>query len=157
MEDSGTKLRYLEDIEPGERVEHGEVTVEAEDIVAFARRFDPQPFHLDPVAAEGTVFGGLAASGWHTAGLTMRLLVEADIGFAWGIVGRAIEQLEWPRPTRPGDTLRVASEVLDVVPSRSKPGIGIVRTLTETLNQRDEVVQRMVSAVVVPRRAEGGA
>lgn len=151
------RLRYFEDFAPGERVEHGGVTVEAEDIVAFARQFDPQPFHLDATAAEDTVFGGLAASGWHTAGLTMRMLVEADLGFAWGIVGRAIEQLEWPRPTRPGDTLRVASEVIDVVPSRSKPSIGIVRTRTETLNQKDEVVQRMVSAIVVPRRAQGGA
>jgi acyl dehydratase len=144
--------KYFEDVKPGDRVEHGSLTVTAEEIVAYARQFDPQPFHLDPVAAEGTLFKGLAASGWHTAGLTMRLIVESDAGFAWGIIGRAVERIEWPRPTRPGDALRIVSEVLETQPSRSRPEIGMVRVRTETFNQRDELVQSMVSALVVPVR-----
>jgi acyl dehydratase len=145
---------YLEDIRPGDRLEHGSVSVDAAAIQDFARAFDPQPFHVDPAAAEATLFRGLAASGWHTAALTMRLLVESGAGSAWGIIGREVERLEWPRPTRPGDTLSIRTEVLETRPSRSRPEMGIVRVRTDTLNQRGEVVQTMVSVLVAPRRGD---
>lgn len=142
---------YLDDIAPGQRFTTGSVAVEAEQIVAFARDFDPQPFHLDAAAARDSVFGGLAASGWHTAALTMGLLVREGAPIAGGLVG-AGTQLTWPRPTRPGDVLRVVSEVLAVTPSRSRPDRGTVTLRSETLNQHDEVVQIQVATLMVPRR-----
>jgi acyl dehydratase len=145
--------RYLEDFVPGQRFSGGTLTVEAEAIVAFARQFDPQPFHTDPATAETTFFKGLAASGWHTAALTMRMLVDSGIGIAWGIIGREIEQIGWPRPTRPGDRLRIESEVMEVRRSRSRPDMGTARLRTETLNQDDQVVQTMIAALIVPARA----
>ncbi len=149
--------RYLEDFTPGQRFFAGTVTVDAEAIMAFARQFDPQPFHTDPATAEATVFKGLAASGWHTAALTMRMLVESDIRFAWGIIGREVEQIGWPRPTRPGDRLRIESEVMEVRRSRTRPDMGTARLRTETFNQDDAVVQTMVAALIVPARTSMGA
>ncbi len=149
--------RYLEDFTPGQRFSAGTVTVEAEAIMAFARSFDPQPFHTDPAAAEDTFFQGLAASGWHTAAMTMRLLVESGLGVPWGIIGREVEQIGWPRPTRPGDRLRIESEVIEVRRSKSKPSMGTARIRTHTFNQDDALVQTMTAALIVPTRAEMAA
>jgi acyl dehydratase len=115
---------YLEDLSVGQRFESAKRTVSTEEIKEFAARFDPQPFHLDEKAAEGTLLGGLAASGWHTAAVTMRLLVDGN-AIAGGVVGAGVE-IAWPRPTRPGDTLQVFSEIVEVTPSRSRPFRGSV-------------------------------
>lgn len=145
-------LLYLDDLTVGQRfASNGTYRLEAEDIVAFARAYDPQPFHLDADAAKATIFGGLAASGWQTAAITMRLTVESNLPLAGGFVGGGGEII-WPSPTRPGDVLRVRSEILDVRVSRSKPDRGVVTFRTETLNQRDEIVQVFTCQVVVPRR-----
>ena len=121
-------------------------------IKAFAGQFDPQPFHLDEDAARGSLFGGLAASGWHTAALTMRLLVDSEMKPAGGIVGAWAEELKWPRPVRPGDELQVEAEVLEVRASRSRPGQGFVKCRTTTLNQQREPVQVLVMNLLVQAR-----
>jgi acyl dehydratase len=141
---------HLEDLRVGQRFETGTHTIDEGQIKAFAGAFDPQPFHLDDALARATMFGGLAASGWHTAAITMRLLVDQRL-FADGMIGAGCE-LAWPRPTRPGDTLRLVSEVLEIVPSTSRNDRGIAVMRSETLNQRDEVVQRLVAKMVVFRR-----
>jgi acyl dehydratase len=142
---------YLDDLRIGQRFTSGTHVVDEEQIKAFARQFDPQPFHLDNEAATETLFAGLAASGWHTAALTMRLLVESGMPLAGGIIGAGCE-LDWPNPTRAGDILRVESEVLDVRSSQSRPDRGIVTVRSLTRNQRDEVVQRLTAKLIVPRR-----
>ncbi|KWR84623.1 MaoC family dehydratase [Cupriavidus sp. IDO] len=141
---------YLEDLSEGMVYESPELELRAAQIQAFAREFDPQPFHLDDVAARGTLFGGLAASGWHTAAVTMKLLVQS-LPLAGGIIGAGGE-LAWPRPTRSGDVLRVVSTILSVVPSKSKPDRGIVTVQSETRNQHGDVCQRLVIRLVVFRR-----
>jgi len=148
---------HLEDLAPGQRYgSAGRLAVGADDVTAFARQFDPQPFHLDDAAARGSVFGRLAASGWHTAAMTMRLLVESDFRPAGGIVGAGMDELRWPRPVHPGDELRVETEVLEVRPSRSRPEQGMVKARTTTFNGRGEPVQVLVANLVVPRRAAAG-
>lgn len=142
---------YLEDFTAGRRFVSATFEVTAADIKAFAARFDPQPFHLDEDAANRSVFGGLAASGWHTAGITMRLLVTSRIRIRGGMVGLGGE-LAWPRPTFGGDVLRVESEVVEAKRSRSKPDRGVVTMRHETKNQRGEVVQTAVLKVLVPSR-----
>lgn len=142
---------YFEDIKVGDRFRTGGHTLERDELLSFARQFDPQPFHLDDVAAAASIFRGLAASGWHTAAITIQLLVAGEPRIAGGIVGRVIEQLEWPLPVRPGDTLRVETEVLDASPSRSRPG-GKVRMRSRTLNQDNAVVQAMTALLLVPSR-----
>lgn len=142
---------YFEDFKVGDRFRTGDHTLEREELLNFAQQYDPQPFHLDDVAAAASVFGGLAASGWHTAAITIRLLVAGEPRIAGGIVGRVIEQLEWPRPVRPGDTLRVETEVLDASPSGSRPG-GKLRMLSRTINQEDAVVLAMTALLLVPSR-----
>jgi acyl dehydratase len=149
--DGGREPLYLDDLRVGQRFTTGTYTTDEHEMVEFARQFDPQPFHLDDAAARGTLFGGLAASGWHTAGITMRLQVTSGPPIAGGLVG-AGGQIDWPRPTRVGDTLRVESEVLEVRPSRSRPDRGIVTMLSTTLNQDDEVVQTFTVTMVVLRR-----
>jgi acyl dehydratase len=149
--DDAHRVLYLEDLHVGQRSTTRAHLLDETQIVAFGSQFDPQPFHLDAEAARSTVFGGLAASGWHTASITMRLLVTEGLRIAGGLVGRAAE-VSWPRPTRPGDALRVESEVLEITPSRSSPDRGMVKVRSETLNQRDEVVQILVATMVVPRR-----
>ncbi|WP_038207601.1 MaoC family dehydratase [Xenophilus azovorans] len=139
---------YLEDLKVGDRFTSPEHALDAAQIVAFARQFDPQPFHLDDEAAQATFFRGLAASGWHTAALTMRLLATGGLPLADGVIGSGGE-LAWPQPTRPGDVLRVETEVLEIVPSRSKPGRALVRVRCETRNQRGEVLQRFSPRLVV--------
>jgi acyl dehydratase len=142
---------YLEDLAVGAVFTSEELLVDEDSIIAFAREFDPQPFHLDAEAAKTTFFGGLAASGWHTAALTMRLLVTTGLPLAEGVIGAGGE-LSWPRPTRPGDVLHVVVTVTDIVPSRSRPGRAMVHTAVETLNQHDEAVQRFAGRLVVGSR-----
>jgi acyl dehydratase len=153
---SGARRYYFEDFAPGQRFRTGTYAVDAAQIVAFARAFDPQPFHLDETAAAKSIFEGLAASGWHTAAITMRLLVTGEIRPVNGILGLAVEELRWLRPVRPGDVLRVESEILDRRPSRSRPGYGVVRIRHTTSNQRDETVQTFTSVLLVERRAPSG-
>jgi acyl dehydratase len=141
---------FLEDLAQGQRFTSTPRQMTAEEIKSFAMAYDPQPFHLDAAAAASTLFAGLAASGWHTAAVTMSMVVES-VPFAGGIIGSGGE-LSWPRPTRPGDTLHVETEVLAVTPSRSKPDRGMVTVRVTTLNQHGEVVQTFTPKVVVPRR-----
>jgi acyl dehydratase len=148
--------RYLEDFTVGQTFGSGRLRVDTEQIKAFAAEFDPQPFHLDENAARETIFGGLAASGWHTAALTMRLLVESEIAPAGGIVGAGFDEFRWPRPVRPGDELRIESEVLEVRASRSRPHQGLIKLRTTTLNQMDEAVQVQIANLIVPRRRPAG-
>jgi acyl dehydratase len=140
----------LEDLQVGQRFVSGTHRIDEGQIRAFAEQFDPQPFHLDAEAAKATLFGGLVASGWHTAAITMRLLVESGLPIAGGIIGAGGE-ITWPNPTRPGDVLEVESEVLELRPSRSHPDRGIATVRSETRNQRGEVVQVLVAKLVVPR------
>lgn len=146
---------YLEDFEIGQVFASGRLRVEQDDILRFATEFAPQAFHLDPEVARTTFFGGLAASGWHTAALTMRLLVESNFAPAGGIVGAGFDELIWPRPVHPGDDLRVESEILEVRPSKSRPGQGMIKVRGITLNQNDQPVQRFVGNLVVRERPKG--
>ena len=144
--------RYLEDFAVGQTFGSGRLRVEKERIKSFAAEFDPQPFHLDEEAARRSIFRGLAASGWHTAAMTMRLLVESELKPAGGIIGAGFDEFRWPRPVRPGDELRVESEVLEVRPSKSRPEQGLIKVRTTTKNQNGEAVQVSVGNLVVPRR-----
>ncbi len=144
---------HLEDFAPGQRYgSRKRIAVTAEDVTGFAAQYDPQPFHLDEEAGRRSVFGGLAASGWHTAAMTMRMLVESDFWPAGGIVGAGMDELRWPRPVHPGDELRIETEILEVRPSRSRPEQGLVKARTTTFNGRGEPVQVLVANLVVPRR-----
>ncbi len=143
---------FLEDLVPGQRFAGGPVAVSAEMIKGFAAEYDPQPFHLDEdAAAAHPVFGALAASGWHTAALSMRMVVQAIGHFGWGVVGGGGELL-WLKPVRPGDTLRLESEVLEITPSKSRADRGSVMMRNATLNQHGETVQTFTVKLLVPRR-----
>ncbi len=142
---------YLEDLAMGQSFTSGSHIVTVEAIKAFAHQFDPQPFHLDEAAADKSFFQGLAASGWHTAAITMKLLVESGMRLSGGLIGAGGE-LTWPRPTRPGDVLTVVSEVMAVTPSRSRPERGFVTVKCETRNQNGEAVQVMTSRMLVWRK-----
>lgn len=145
---------YLDDLSPGMTFKGvAETTVDAASIIAFARQYDPQPFHLDDAAAKKTMFGGLAASGWHTAAMTMQLIVNDGPPLVGGVIGAGTDEIRWPKPVRPGDRLRIESEVLEVRPSRSNPKIGIAKVRTTTLNQNSEPVQIFVANLIVPRKA----
>jgi acyl dehydratase len=143
---------YFEDLAVGQTFSSGTVTVETEMIKAFAAEFDPQPFHLDEDAARSSLFGELVASGWHTAALTMKLLVEGEFKIVGGLIGMGFEELRWPRPVHPGDVLRVESEVLALRPSASRPDRGIVKVRNTTLNQDGQRVMVQVVNMIVPRR-----
>jgi acyl dehydratase len=145
-------VRYLEDFEPGQKFASGRLSVEAARIKSFATEFDPQPFHLDENSARDSFFKGLAASGWHTAAMTMRLLVDSELEPAGGIIGAGFDEMRWPRPVRPGDELHVESEVLEVRPSTSRPEQGVIKVRTTTLNQNNEPVQMFVGNLIVLRR-----
>jgi acyl dehydratase len=147
----GKDLLYLNDLQVGQRFTSRTLLVDEAEIKAFASRFDPQPFHLDEIAAKDSLFSGLVASGWHTAAMTMRLLVEG-LPLAGGLIGAGGE-LSWPRPTRPGDILHVEIEIVEIIPSRSRPDRGVALTRIVTRNQRDEEVQILVAKLVVPRRS----
>ena len=144
-------LLYFEDILVGQRFATGTKLVDEAEIKQFAAAYDPQPFHLDDDAAKATLFGGLAASGWHTAAMTMRLLVDGGPPFAGGIIGGGGE-LSWPRPTRAGDILLVETEILEMTPSRSRPERGMVTVRNDTRNQNGEIVQSFTAKLVVRRR-----
>lgn len=143
--------RVLEDFPAGSRFHSASCTISAEAIIDFAREFDPQLFHLDPAAATQTMFGGLAASGWQTAAVSMRLFVET-MQVGGGIIGLAVDELRWPEAVRPGDELRVEIEIIEARLSESRPGYGIIRYSSLTKNQRDETVQSFVAAAMLPAR-----
>ncbi|MEA2951884.1 MAG: hypothetical protein QOJ96_1404 [Alphaproteobacteria bacterium] len=143
---------YLEDLVLGQKFSSPEYRVTQSEIETFARSFDPQPFHLDREAAENSFFRGLAASGWHTASITMRLVVDSELKLAGGIVGASFDEFRWTLPVRPGDVLRVESEVLELIPSKSRPTQGIAKMRITTLNQDNRPVQLQVSNLVVHRR-----
>jgi acyl dehydratase len=147
---------YFDDLHVGQKHRSSTHEVDEEQIKAFARQFDPQPFHLDDEAAKKTLFNGLVASGWHTAAITMRLLVTSGLPLAGGSIGAGGE-ITWPNPVRPGAVLQVESEVMELRPSRSRPDRGIVTMQSETKNQTGEVVQILVANLIVPRRPEAAA
>ena len=149
--------RYLEDFAVGQKYGTGRLRVDAEAIKAFAAAFDPQPFHLEDDAARASFFQGLSASGWHTAALTMRLLVEGELRPAGGIIGVWADEMKWPRAVRPGDELEVEAEILAVRPSQSRPGQGFVKVRSTTLNQHREAVQVVVINLLVQSRPAGPA
>lgn len=143
--------RHFEDLKVGQRFLSDQYIVTNEAIVTFAREFDPQAFHLDAAKAERSIFKGLVASGWHTAAITMRLFVQT-LNFAEGAIGLGVDELHWPNAVRPGDALRVETEIVDLRESKSKPDHGIVRIRNVTTNQRGEIVQTMFASALVPRR-----
>jgi acyl dehydratase len=144
---------YLEDLTPGLKIEGGPLTVDEEAAIAFARQFDPQPFHTDPVAALTGFFGGLVLSGWHTAALTMRMLAGTKVSqIVNGLVGLEVRHIRFPSPARPGDTLSVTAEILENRPSRSKPGWGTAVVRWTTRNQRGEAVLESENVIWVQAR-----
>jgi len=143
---------YLEDFAAGQKFTSAQLKVDRERIKSFAAEFDPQPFHTDEEAARGSFFKGLAASGWHTAAMTMRLLVESELKPAGGLIGAGFDEFRWPSPVRPDDTLHLDIEVIDVRPSKSRPDQGVIKVKTTTLNQRNEAVQVSVGNLIVRRR-----
>jgi len=143
---------YLEDFSVGQVFKSGHKLVDRDQIFAFAREFDPQPYHLDEEAARRSPFRGLAASGWHTAAVTMRLVVDGEFKPAGGILGVGFDELSWPRAVRPGDELHVTSEILEVRPSKSRPDRGLIRVKMTTFNQNSDVVQVFTGNLLVPRR-----
>ena len=145
-------MLYFEDFSPGQKYRTATMRVDPERIKSFAAEFDPQPFHTDETAASKSFFRGLAASGWHTAAMTMRLMVEGELKIAGGIIGASFDEFRWTLPVRPGDELHVETEVLEVRASNSKPTQGLVKMRTTTLNQKGEAVQVFVGNLVVPRR-----
>jgi acyl dehydratase len=145
---------YLEDLHVGQRFTSGLYQMDEERMKAFAMEFDPQPFHLDATAAQASLFRGLVASGWHTAAVTMRLLATGGVPLANGLIGFGGE-ITWPKPTRPGDTLHVESEILEVAPSRSKPNQGIVTVRSTTVNQNGDPVQVLTAKLLVFKRSSG--
>ena len=146
-------MLYFEDLTPGRVFETSSHTLSEEEIIAFASQFDPQPFHTDPQAAKSSFFDGLAASGWHTSSLTMRLITASELkNVANGLIGMGIRDMRWPRPTRPGDTLRAKIEVTGQKPSSSQPGFGVVQLRWTTLNQHNEIAMQLETAIWVARR-----
>ena len=146
--------RYFEDLEVGARFESEVLAVSEQQVVEFAHKFDPQMFHLDRKSAERSIFKGLVASGWHTAAMTMRLFVQT-MNFAQGAIGLGVDELRWPHAVRPGDQLRVVTEIVEARLSRSKPKHGVIRLRNVTTNQRGEIVQSMYANALVPRRGGG--
>jgi acyl dehydratase len=143
--------RYFDDLKIGDRFESDGFSVTESAIIEFGRQFDPQGFHIDSELAARTMFGGLIASGWHTAAITMRLLVQT-LNFAEGAIGLGVDELRWPAPLRPDDLVRVETEIIDLRSSRSKPTYGIVRLRNTTRNQRSEIVQTMLAGALVLKR-----
>jgi len=153
MQTTAPAALYLDDLHVGQTFSSASYALDATAIKAFAAQFDPQPFHLDEIAAQDTLFSGLAASGWHTAAITMRLMVLGGLPISGGIIGAGAE-ISWPRPTRPGDILQVDSEVLALTPSRSRPERGIATLRSITRNQRGETVQILTSKLAMPRKTD---
>jgi acyl dehydratase len=148
--------RYFEDFAVGQVfTPGGRVKVEKDEIIAFARKFDPQPFHLDEQAARKSIFGRLVASGWHTAAMTMSLVARSEFRPAGGTIGLGFDGMRWPIPVLPDDELRIESEVIEMRPSKSRPDRGLIKMRTRTLNQHGEIVQELISNAMVPRRPPG--
>ena len=147
------KERYFDDLKAGDRFKSEPLSVTEKEVVEFAHKFDPQMFHLSRRRAERSIFKGLIASGWHTAAMSMRLFVQT-LNFAEGAIGLGVDELRWPNAVRPGDVLTVDTEILELRPSRSRPGHGILRLRNVTTNQRGEVVQTMLASAMVPKRAK---
>jgi acyl dehydratase len=147
--------RWFEDLHPGEVAEFGDYAMTASEVVEFATRFDPQPFHTDPVAARDSIFGGLVASGWHTGSAVMRMLVDHYVTPESSMGSPGLDEIRWLKPVRPGDRLRVRVTVLEAIPSRSKPDRGVIRSLTEAINQDGEVVMTMRGMNMIRRRPVG--
>src|SRR5262245_29598655 len=145
---------YLEDLAVGQTYRSGRLRVDEAQMKAFAADYDPRPVDIDHKAAKGTVLGGLAASGWHTAAMTIRLLTGGDLNLAGGIIGLGFDEFRWPKPVRAGDELRVESEILEVRPSKSRPDQGLVKVRTTTFNQNNEPVQVTVGNLLVPRKPD---
>ena len=146
------QTRYLEDFHPGETIELGSRQVDRDEIIEFARKYDPQPFHVDEEAGRRSIYGGLIASGWHTVGMLMRLLVDAVASRSASMGSPGIDEIRFLKPVRPGDTLSARMVVLDVVPSRSKADRGHVRASYEVFNQHGEKVMTMISLGIYGRR-----
>ena len=146
--------RYFEDYVEGDVHTFGGIAVEADEIIAFAKRFDPQRFHIDPVAAKETPFGGLIASGWHTAGLMMRLYVEHYLTHVASLASPGLDELRWLKPVRPGDLLSVRVTVLKATPSKSKPDRGVVTSFIEVFNQAEDVVMTLKAVNMIARRQQ---
>lgn len=148
------KERYFDDLKAGDKFQSENYEVPGKAIIEFAEKFDPQKFHLNPKTAERSIFKGLVASGWHTAAITMRLFVKT-LNFAEGAIGLGVDELRWPNAVRPGDALRVETEIVEVRASKSKPNHGIIRLRNVTTNQRGEIVQTMFANAMIPRRPKG--
>ena len=149
------KEYYFDDLKVGDRFKSEPLGVTEKQLIEFAHKFDPQMFHLSRKKAERTIFKGLVASGWHTAATTMRLFVQT-LNFAEGAIGLGVDELRWPNVVRPGDVLTVETEIVDLRPSRSRPGFGIIRLRNVTTNQRGEIVQTMLASAMVPKREQQG-
>ena len=149
--------RFFEDIKADQVYEFGTITVSEKDIIDFARQFDPQDFHLDPAKAASSLFGGIVASGWHTTSIAMRLYVDHYLSHIANLGSPGVEDIRWPNPLRPGDTLRIRVTILEARPSRSKPDRGIVRVHVEAINQTDNLVLSMTGVSLVGRRRESSA
>ena len=145
-------MLYFEDLKVGDRFNTPEHAVTAEEITEFARRYDPQPFHTDATEAKGTFFGGLVASGWHTAAVSMGLMVRGEMPLNGGVIGQAVDNLRWPRPVKPGDRLRVVMEVAGLEPHPVRAGFGHLRLLCRTLNQEGKAVQEMTANLLIARK-----
>ena len=145
-------MRYFEDLQVGDKFSTAVHEMTAADIIAFGRQFDPQPFHTDPAAARSTLFGQLVASGWHTAAVSMRLMVQGEMGLDGGVIGQGVEGLRWPRPVRPGDRLQVVSEIAELKPAPGRPDRGLIRLRCRTQNQDGKIVQDMTATLLVARR-----
>jgi acyl dehydratase len=149
--------RYFEDFTAGQIFKpSGRVRVDKDAIIAFAKQYDPQTFHIDEEAARQSIFGRLVASGWHTAALTMSLIARSEFRPAGGTIGLGFDGLRWPIPVLPGDELRIETEVLETRPSQSRPDRGLLKFRIRTLNQQDQVVQELISNIMVPRRPAAG-
>ncbi len=149
-------MRYLEDFKVGETIELGSTVVDKDELIAFGKRFDPQPFHVDEEAAKRTHFGGLITSGWHTAAMLMRLIVDTVAANSVSLGSPGMDEIRWLRPVRPGDTLTGVGKILEVVPSRSKADRGHVRTLYEVTNQKGEKVMTVIGRGIFGRRPAPG-
>jgi len=145
-------VRYFEDFKPGDVIELGSRTISKERILAFAREFDPQPFHTDEEAAKRSIYGGLLASGWHTGSLLMRILYDGLLKDTASLGSPGIDELRWLKPVRPGDTLAARMTILESIPSRSKPDRGLIRSLMEMRNQHGEVVLTIRGLSLLGRR-----
>jgi len=146
-------MRYFEDLKPGDKFNTAEYEMTAEEIMAFGRKFDPQAFHTDPDAARATLFGQLVASGWHTAAVSMRLMVLGEMDLDGGVIGQGMESLRWPRPVLPGDRLRVVTEIVEVRPAPARPDRGLIKLRCRTYNQAGKVVQDMTATLLVALRS----